>query len=185
MATTTYQPRLKTKYRSEIIKNLKDSFKYTTVMQVPKLEKICINQGIGDAVSDKKMIESAVKEMTTITGQKAVPTYSSKDISNFKLRKGVAIGVRTTLRGDKMYEFLDRLVASALPRIRDFKGINAKGFDGHGNYTLGITEQIIFPEIDIDKVSKINGMDITFVTSADTDKEAHALLTEFGLPFKK
>lgn len=185
MATTTYEPRLKTKYRSEIIKNLKDNFKYKTIMQVPKLEKICINQGVGDAVSDKKMIESAVKEMTTITGQKAVPTYSTKDISNFKLRKGVAIGVRVTLRGDKMYEFLDRLVASALPRIRDFKGINNKGFDGHGNYTLGITEQIIFPEIDIDKVSKINGMDITFVTSAPTDKEAMALLTEFGLPFKK
>ncbi|HWY11665.1 MAG TPA: 50S ribosomal protein L5 [Bacteroidia bacterium] len=185
MATKTYQPRLKTKYRSEIAKNLMGSFNYTTVMQVPKLEKICINQGVGEAVSDKKMIESAVKEMTTITGQKAVATYSSKDISNFKLRKGVAIGVRVTLRGDKMYEFLDRLVASALPRIRDFKGINAKGFDGHGNYTLGITEQIIFPEIDIDKVSKINGMDITFVTSAPTDKEAQALLTEFGLPFKK
>ncbi|MBK7668707.1 MAG: 50S ribosomal protein L5 [Sphingobacteriaceae bacterium] len=185
MATKTYQPRLKTKYSSEIAKNLMTSFNYSTVMQVPKLEKICINQGVGDAVSDKKMIESAVKEMTTITGQKAVPTYSSKDISNFKLRKGVAIGVRVTLRGDKMYEFLDRLVASALPRIRDFKGINGKGFDGHGNYTLGITEQIIFPEIDIDKVSKINGMDITFVTSAPTDKEAQALLTEFGLPFKK
>ena len=185
MATKTYQPRLKTKYRAEIAKNLMGSFNYTSVMQVPKLEKICINQGVGEAVSDKKMIESAVKEMTTITGQKAVATYSSKDISNFKLRKGVAIGVRVTLRGDKMYEFLDRLVASALPRIRDFKGINAKGFDGHGNYTLGITEQIIFPEIDIDKVSKINGMDITFVTSAPTDKEAQALLTEFGLPFKK
>jgi large subunit ribosomal protein L5 len=185
MATTTYQPRLKTKYRSEIVNNLKNQFKYSTVMQVPKLEKICINQGIGDAVSDKKMIESAVKEMTTITGQKAVPTYSTKDISNFKLRKGVAIGVRVTLRGEKMYEFLDRLVASALPRIRDFKGISNKGFDGRGNYTLGITEQIIFPEIDIDKVTKINGMDITFVTSANTDKEAMALLTEFGLPFKK
>ncbi|MGZ4000810.1 MAG: 50S ribosomal protein L5 [Bacteroidia bacterium] len=185
MATKTYQPRLKTKYSAEIISNLKTQFKYSTIMQVPKLEKICINQGIGDAVSDKKMIESAIKEMTTITGQKAVPTYSTKDISNFKLRKGVAIGVRVTLRGEKMYEFLDRLVASALPRIRDFKGINNKGFDGHGNYTLGITEQIIFPEIDIDKVTKINGMDITFVTSAGTDKEAMALLTEFGLPFKK
>jgi large subunit ribosomal protein L5 len=182
---TTYQPRLKGKYSSEIVKNLKDQFQYKSVMQVPKLKKICINQGVGDAVSDKKLIESAIKEMTTITGQKAVATYSTKDISNFKLRKGVAIGVRVTLRGDKMYEFLDRLVASALPRIRDFKGINNKGFDGHGNYTLGITEQIIFPEIDIDKVSKINGMDITFVTSAPTDKEAHALLTEFGLPFKK
>ena len=153
-------------------------------MQVPKLEKICLNQGIGDAVSDKKLIESAVKEMTTITGQKAVATYSTKDISNFKLRKGVAIGVRVTLRGDKMYEFLDRLIASSLPRIRDFKGVNDKGFDGRGNYTLGITEQIIYPEIDIDKVSKISGMDITFVTTATTDKEAHALLKEFGIPFK-
>lgn len=185
MATKTYQPRLKSKYSSEIVNNLKNQFQYSTVMQVPKLQKICINQGVGDAVSDKKMIESALKEMTTITGQKAVPTHSTKDISNFKLRKGVAIGVRVTLRGDKMYEFLDRLVASALPRIRDFKGINGKGFDGNGNYTLGITEQIIFPEIDIDKVSKLNGMDITFVTSASSDKEAMALLTEFGLPFKK
>ena len=180
-----YSPRLKDRYKAEIVDNLKKQFQYTSAMQVPKLEKICINQGIGDAVSDKKMIESAVKEMTTITGQKAVPTYSTKDISNFKLRKGVAIGVRVTLRGDKMYEFLDRLVASSLPRIRDFKGVNDKGFDGRGNYTLGITEQIIFPEIDIDKVSKISGMDITFVTSAPTDKEAHALLTEFGIPFKK
>jgi large subunit ribosomal protein L5 len=185
MATATYQPRLKGKYKTEIVKNLKDQFKYTSVMQVPKLEKICINQGVGDAVSDKKLIESAVKEMTTISGQKAVPTFSTKDISNFKLRKGVAIGVRVTLRGDKMYEFLDRLIASALPRIRDFKGVNDKGFDGKGNYTLGVTEQIIFPEIDIDKVSKIQGMDITFVTSADSDKEALALLTEFGIPFKK
>ena len=181
----TYSPRLKDRYKAEIVDNLKKQFQYTSSMQVPKLEKICINQGIGDAVSDKKMIESAVKEMTTITGQKAVPTYSTKDISNFKLRKGVAIGVRVTLRGDKMYEFLDRLIASSLPRIRDFKGVNDKGFDGRGNYTLGITEQIIFPEIDIDKVSKISGMDITFVTSAPTDKEAHALLTEFGIPFKK
>jgi large subunit ribosomal protein L5 len=181
----TYQPRLKGKYRAEIVSNLKTQFQYSSIMQVPKLQKICINQGIGDAVSDKKMIESAIKEMTTITGQKAVPTYSTKDISNFKLRKGVAIGVRVTLRGDKMYEFLDRLIASALPRIRDFKGVNDKGFDGRGNYTLGVTEQIIFPEIDIDKVSKIQGMDITFVTSAGTDKEAHALLTEFGIPFKR
>ncbi|MBL7917450.1 MAG: 50S ribosomal protein L5 [Bacteroidia bacterium] len=185
MATTTYQPRLKNKYREEIVKNLQSQFQYKSVMQVPRLKKICINQGVGDAVSDKKLIESAVKEMTTITGQKAVPTYSTKDISNFKLRKGVAIGVRVTLRGDKMYEFLDRLIASSLPRIRDFKGVNNKGFDGHGNYTLGITEQIIFPEIDIDKVTKIQGMDITFVTSAPTDKEAHALLTEFGIPVKK
>jgi large subunit ribosomal protein L5 len=153
-------------------------------MQVPKLEKICLNQGVGDAVSDKKMVEGAVKEMTTITGQKANATISRKDISNFKLRKGVPIGVKVTLRGDKMYEFLDRLVSAALPRIRDFRGINDRGFDGKGNYTLGITEQIIFPEIDIDKVSKIMGMDITFVTSADSDEEARALLTEFGLPFR-
>jgi len=185
MATKTYQPRLKGKYKEEIVKNLQTQFKYKTVMQVPKLQKICINQGIGDAVSDKKMIESAIKEMTTISGQKAVATYSTKDISNFKLRKGVAIGVRVTLRGDKMYEFLDRLIASSLPRIRDFRGVNNKGFDGSGNYTLGVTEQIIFPEIDIDKVSKIQGMDITFVTSAPSDKEAQALLTEFGIPFKK
>jgi large subunit ribosomal protein L5 len=185
MATTTYQPRLKTKYKAEIVSALQKQFQYTSSMQVPKLEKICINQGVGDAVSDKKLIESAVKEMTTITGQKAVPTHSTKDISNFKLRKGVAVGVRVTLRGDKMYEFLDRLIASALPRIRDFKGVNDKGFDGRGNYTFGVTEQIIFPEIDIDKVSKISGMDITFVTTASTDKEAHALLTEFGIPFKK
>lgn len=185
MATATYSPRLKDKYKNEIIGKLRDQFQYSSPMQVPKLEKICINQGVGDAVSDKKMIESSVKEMTTISGQKAVPTYSTKDISNFKLRKGVAIGVRVTLRGDKMYEFLDRLIASALPRIRDFKGISEKGFDGRGNYTMGVTEQIIFPEIDIDKVSKIQGMDITFVTSAPTDKEAYALLSEFGIPFKK
>src|ERR1700745_1950629 len=184
MATTKYIPRLKTRYEKEMIPALKDQFKFRSVMQVPKLEKICINQGVGDAVSDKKLIESAVKEMTTITGQKAVPTYSTKDISNFKLRKGVAIGVRVTLRGDKMYEFLDRLIASSLPRIRDFKGVNDKGFDGRGNYTLGITEQIIFPEIDIDKINKIQGMDITFVTSATNDVEALELLKQFGLPFK-
>lgn len=181
----TYQPRLKQKYRIEVIPALQKKFSYGSSMQVPKLQKICINQGIGDAVSDKKLIDSAVKEMTTITGQKAVPTYSTKDISNFKLRKGVAIGVRVTLRGDKMYEFLDRLIASALPRIRDFKGVNYKGFDGHGNYTLGVSEQIIFPEIDIDKVSKIQGMDITFVTTAPTDNEAFELLSEFGIPFKQ
>jgi len=181
----TYQPRLKQKYKAEVIPALQKKFSYSSSMQVPKLEKICINQGIGDAVSDKKLIESSVKEMTMITGQKAVPTYSTKDISNFKLRKGVAIGVRVTLRGDKMYEFLDRLIASALPRIRDFKGVNNKGFDGHGNYTLGVSEQIIFPEIDIDKVSRIQGMDITFVTSAPTDGEAFELLSEFGIPFKQ
>ena len=179
-----YSPRLKDKYRKEIIPALKDRFKYKSIMQVPRLKKICLNQGVGDAVSDKKLIESASREMTMITGQKAVPTHSTKDISNFKLRKGVAIGVRVTLRGDKMYEFLDRLIASALPRIRDFKGVSDKGFDGHGNYTLGITEQIIFPEIDIDKITKINGMDITFVTTANTNEEAHALLKEMGMPFK-
>lgn len=179
-----YTPSLKTKYRSEIVNNLRKEFEYKSSMQVPRLEKICINQGIGSAVSDKKMIESAITEMTTITGQKAVATKSRKDISNFKLRKGVPIGVRVTLRGDKMYEFLERLINVALPRIRDFRGINDKGFDGRGNYTLGVTEQIIFPEINIDKVSKIMGMDITFVTNAPTDKEAYALLKEFGLPFK-
>jgi large subunit ribosomal protein L5 len=153
-------------------------------MQVPRLQKICLNQGIGAAVSDKKLIESAIAEMGLITGQKAVATKSKKDISNFKLRKGVPVGVRVTLRGDKMYEFLERLINVALPRIRDFRGINDKGFDGKGNYTLGVTEQIIFPEINIDKVSKIMGMDITFVTNAPNDKEAFALLREFGLPFK-
>jgi len=184
MATTTYKPRLKDKYKAQVVPALQKQFNYSSPMQVPKLEKICLNQGVGDAVADKKLIESSVKEMSMITGQKAVATYSKKDISNFKLRKGVPIGVRVTLRGDKMFEFLDRLVSVALPRIRDFKGINEKGFDGKGNYTLGVTEQIIFPEIDIDKVNKIMGMDITFVTSSDDDKEALALLSEFGLPFK-
>lgn len=179
-----YTPNLKTKYRKEIALALKDEFGYKSVMQVPKLEKICINQGIGAAVSDKKLIDYAVTEMSTIAGQKAVATKSKKDISNFKLRKGVPIGCRVTLRGDRMYEFLERLIVVALPRIRDFRGINDKGFDGRGNYTLGVTEQIIFPEINIDKVSKIMGMDITFVTNADTDKEAFSLLREFGLPFK-
>lgn len=184
MATSIYKPRLKEKYRKDVVPALKNKFNYSSSMQVPVLEKICVNQGVGDAVSDKKLIESAIKEMTMITGQKAVSTLSKKDISNFKLRKGVPIGVRVTLRGDKMYEFLDRLIAVALPRIRDFKGINDKGFDGKGNYTLGITEQIIFPEIDIDKVNKLMGMDITFVTSSQSDEEALALLSEFGLPFK-
>jgi len=179
-----YSPRLKDKYKADVIPALQKKYGYSSSMQVPKLEKICVNQGIGDAVSDKKLIEGAIKEMTTITGQKAVPTVSKKDISNFKLRKGVPIGVRVTLRGDTMYEFLDRLISVALPRIRDFRGINEKGFDGNGNYTLGVTEQIIFPEIDIDKVTKIMGMDITFVTSAPTDDQALALLAEFGLPFK-
>jgi large subunit ribosomal protein L5 len=184
MATVTYTPRMKKTYKDQVVPALQKKFNYSSPMQVPRLQKICLNQGVGEAVADKKLIESSVKEMTMITGQKAVPTYSRKDISNFKLRKGVAIGVRVTLRGDKMYEFLDRLVSTSLPRIRDFRGINDKGFDGQGNYTLGITEQIIFPEIDIDKVTKMMGMDITFVTTANSDEEALSLLSEFGLPFK-
>ncbi|MFL2570032.1 MAG: 50S ribosomal protein L5 [Flavobacteriales bacterium] len=180
-----YTPRLKTMYSEEIVARLQEKYSYKSVMQVPKLEKICLNQGLGDAVTDKKMVEQACDEMTLITGQKAVATKSKKDISNFKLRKGMPIGARVTLRGDKMYEFLDRFITSSLPRVRDFRGINPKGFDGRGNYNLGIKEQIIFPEIDIDKVNKITGMDITFVTSAPTDEEAMSLLTEFGLPFKK
>ena len=180
----SYSPRLKDKYYEEIIPALVKQFGYKSKMQVPKLKKISLNQGLGAAITDKKLIDSGVEEMTLISGQKAVPTRSKRDVSNFKLRKGVPIGVRLTLRGEKMYEFLDRLIAVSIPRIRDFRGINDKGFDGKGNYTLGITEQIIFPEINIDKVSRINGMDITFVTSADTDREAMALLKEFGLPFK-
>ena len=180
-----YTPRLKTKYFEEIVAKLQHKYSYKSVMQVPKLEKICLNQGLGDAVTDKKMVEQACHEMTLITGQKAVATKSRKDISNFKLRKGMPIGARVTLRGDKMYEFLDRFITSSLPRVRDFRGINPKGFDGRGNYNLGIKEQIIFPEIDIDKVNKITGMDITFVTSASNDAEAMSLLIEFGLPFKK
>ncbi|MEJ7693457.1 50S ribosomal protein L5 [Daejeonella sp.] len=179
-----YAPRLKTKYNSEIVSALKDKFQYKSVMQVPRLQKIAINQGVGAAATDKKLIDNAINEMTTITGQKAIPAKSKKDISNFKLRKGMPIGVRVTLRDNNMYEFLDRLIAVALPRIRDFKGINDKGFDGRGNYTLGITEQIIFPEINIDQINKILGMDITFVTTAKTDVEALELLKQFGLPFK-
>lgn len=181
----SYTPRLKKQYKEEIVSSLKDKFGYTSVMQVPKLEKICLNQGVGAAVSDKRLVDSAVEEMTLISGQKANVTYSKKDISNFKLRKGMPIGARVTLRGDKMYEFLDRLVAVALPRTRDFRGIERKGFDGSGNYTLGIKEQIIFPEIDIDKIKSVSGMDITLVTSAKSNEEGEALLTEFGLPFKK
>lgn len=180
----SHTPRLKTKYREEIRTSLKDKFQYKSIMEVPKLEKIAISQGVGAATADKKLIENAIAEMTVITGQQAVPAKSKKDVSNFKLRKGMPIGVRVTLRDVKMYEFLDRLVSVALPRIRDFRGINDKGFDGHGNYTLGITEQIIFPEIDIDKINKVQGMDITFVTSAKTDVEALELLKQFGLPFK-
>ena len=179
-----YVPRLKSKYKEEIVSALKEKFQYKSVMQVPKLEKIAINQGVGAAVTDKKLIDNSIKEMTTITGQQAISTKSKKDISNFKLRKGMPVGVRVTLRDNNMYEFLDRLVAVALPRIRDFKGINDKGFDGRGNYTLGITEQIIFPEINIDQINKIMGMDITFVTNAKTDVEALELLKQFGLPFK-
>jgi large subunit ribosomal protein L5 len=180
----TYVPRLKEKYAKEVVPALKKQFEYKSSMQVPRLQKICINQGIGSAVSDKKLIDSALTDLATITGQKAVATKSKKDISNFKLRKGVPIGIKVTLRGDKMYEFLDRLISVALPRIRDFRGINEKSFDGKGNYTMGVTEQIIFPEIQIDKVNKIMGMDITFVTSSPTDAEAFALLKQFGLPFK-
>lgn len=179
-----YTPRLKTKYFEEIVPALTKQFEYKNRMEVPKIQKISVNQGLGQAIVDKKLIDTGIEEMTMITGQKAVATKSKKDISNFKVRKGMPIGVRVTLRGDKMYEFLDRLVAVAIPRIRDFRGINDKGFDGRGNYTFGIPEQIIFPEIDMDKVNHINGMDITIVTSARNDKEAIALLKEFGLPFK-
>lgn len=178
-----YVPSLKTKYKEEIVPALQKEFGYKSVMQVPKLEKIVINQGVGQAAADKKLIEIAQSELSLITGQKAVLTYSKKDISNFKLRKGMPIGVRVTLRKDRMYEFLERLISISLPRIRDFKGVNDK-FDGQGNYTLGIQEQIIFPEIDIDKVTKILGVEITFVTTAPNDKEAFALLREFGIPFK-
>jgi large subunit ribosomal protein L5 len=184
MSTTKYTARLADKYKKEVIPALMKKFGYTTVMQAPKLEKICLNRGINGAVSDKKLVDITIEELTTITGQKAVSTISKKDISNFKLRKGVPIGARVTLRGIKMYEFLDRLVASALPRVRDFKGVSEKAFDGRGNYTLGITEQIIFPEVDIDKVNKITGMDITFVTTAKTNEEAYELLKELGMPFK-
>src|SRR5687767_574372 len=184
MATKTYTPRLKNKYKDEVIPALMKRFSYTSVMQVPKLEKIAINRGVNGAVNDKKLIDIAIDELTMISGQKAIPTMSKKDISNFKLRKNMPIGARVTLRGVKMYEFLDRLIAVSLPRVRDFKGINDKAFDGRGNYTLGVTEQIIFPEIDIDKVNKITGMDITFVTTAQTNEEAYELLKEIGMPFK-
>ena len=180
-----YIPRLKQEYREKVIPALKDEFGYVNVMQVPKLKKIVISKGVGDAVADKKLVDHAVEELTTITGQKAIATISKKDVASFKLRKGMPIGAKVTLRGERMYEFLDRLITSALPRVRDFSGIRATGFDGRGNYSLGITEQIIFPEIDIDKINRISGMDITFVTSADTDKEAKSLLTELGLPFQK
>lgn len=179
-----YSPRLKDKYRKEVAPKLREQFRFKSVMQVPRLEKICINQGVGAAVADKKTIDVAAEEMSLITGQKSVMTISKKAISNFKLRENIPIGVRVTLRGDRMYEFLDRLISVSLPRVRDFKGINPKSFDGKGNYTMGVTEQIIFPEINIDKVTKMNGLDITFVTNTDSDTEAYALLKELGLPFR-
>ena len=177
-------PRLKEEYNQRVIGAMTEEFSYRNKMEVPKLQKIVISRGVGAAVADKKLVEHAIEELTLISGQKAVATLSKKDVSNFKLRKGMPIGARVTLRGNRMYEFLDRLVTAALPRVRDFQGIKASGFDGRGNYNLGITEQIIFPEIDIDKVAKIAGMDITFVTSAETDKEAKSLLAHLGLPFK-
>ena len=176
-------PRLKERYQKEIIPALKQKFQYQSIMQVPRVEKICINKGIGAAVADKKLIDIGIEEITAITGQKAVPTRSKKAISNFKLREDMPIGVRVTLRGDRMFEFMDRLMNVALPRVRDFKGVSNKGFDGRGNYTLGVKEQIIFPEISIDKVTKINGMDITFVTTASTDEESFELLKALGMPF--
>ncbi|MBL7986305.1 MAG: 50S ribosomal protein L5 [Flavobacteriales bacterium] len=182
---STYKPRLKATYTEKVVPALQKEFNYKSSMQVPRITKIAVNQGLGSAVGDKKIVENAINEMTMITGQKAVGTVSKKDISNFKLRKGMPIGARVTLRGDKMYEFLDRLIAVALPRTRDFRGVQAKGFDGRGNFTFGVKEQIIFPEIDIDKTPKIQGMDITFVTTAKTDEEAKALLTAFGFPFTK
>src|SRR6188508_1133029 len=183
MSTTSI--RLADKYKKEVVPALMKKFSYKTVMQAPKLTKICLNRGVNGAVADKKLVDIAVEELSTITGQKAVATMSKKDISNFKLRKNMPIGARVTLRGVKMFEFLDRFVSVSLPRVRDFKGVNDKSFDGRGNYTLGITEQIIFPEIDIDKVTKISGMAITFVTTATSDDEAKALLQELGIPFKK
>ncbi|MBL30806.1 MAG: 50S ribosomal protein L5 [Flavobacteriaceae bacterium] len=180
-----YKPRLKKEYNETIINSLKKEFNYSNVMQVPKLTKIVVSRGVGSAVSDKKQIDYAIDELTQITGQKAIATLSKKDVASFKLRKGMPIGAKVTLRGERMFEFLDRLVTFALPRVRDFQGVKSSGFDGRGNYNLGITEQIIFPEIDIDKVNKIGGMDISFVTTAKTDKEAKSLLNEMGVPFKK
>tara|TARA_B100001109_G_scaffold226403_1_gene200484 strand:+ start:944 stop:1492 length:549 start_codon:yes stop_codon:yes gene_type:complete len=181
----SYIPRLKEDYSNKIVNELKDKLKLDNIMQVPVLEKIIISRGVGAAVSDKKLVDHAVEELTLISGQKAIATLSKKDVASFKLRKGTPIGAKVTLRGERMYEFLDRLITIALPRVRDFQGINPKGFDGRGNYNLGVREQIIFPEINIDKVNKISGMDITFVTSTDSDEEGQALLTNLGLPFKK
>jgi large subunit ribosomal protein L5 len=179
-----YIPRFKTKYREEVVQKLMEEFQYSSIMEVPRLIKISVNQGIGEATNDKKLVDNAINDMSIITGQKAVPTYARTSISNFKLREGMPIGARVTLRNERMYEFLDRFISVSLPRVRDFRGINDKSFDGRGNYTLGIKEQIIFPEIDIDKVNRISGMDITFVTSANTDAEALSLLKYLGLPFK-
>ena len=184
MSTKSYSPRLADKYTKEVVPALVKKFSYDTVMQAPKLEKICLNRGVNGAVTDKKLIDIAIDELTTNKKKKAVATMSKKDISNFKLRKDMPIGARVTLRGVKMFEFLDRLISVALPRVRDFKGISEKSFDGRGNYTMGVTEQIIFPEIDIDKVNKITGMDVTFVTTANTNEEAYELLKALGLPFK-
>jgi large subunit ribosomal protein L5 len=180
-----YIPRLKEEYKSRVVSALTEEFGYKNIMQVPKLEKIVVSRGVGAAVSDKKLVDHAVEEMTKITGQLAVATISKKDVASFKLRKGMPIGAKVTLRGERMYEFLDRLITSSLPSVRDFGGIKATGFDGRGNYNLGVVEQIIFPEIDIDKINRISGFDISFVTSASTDTEAKSLLTELGLPFKK
>ena len=179
-----YIPRLKEKYQKEVVPALQEQFQYDSIMRIPRLKKICINQGVGDATQDKKLVDNALQELTLIAGQKAVPTMARKSVSNFKLREGMPIGARVTLRGERMYEFLDRLINVALPRVRDFRGINDRSFDGRGNYSMGITEHIIFPEIDLDKVSKITGMDVTFVTSAETDAEALALLKLLGLPFR-
>lgn len=181
----SYIPRLKTHYLENVVPALQEQFKYSSAMQIPKLQKIVLNHGVNGATQDKKLVDTAVEEMTLITGQKAVPTIAKKSVSNFKLREGMPIGAKVTLRGERMYEFLDRLISVALPRVRDFRGINPKSFDGRGNYSMGITEQIIFPEINIDKVNKISGMDITFVTSAPNNEEAYALLEKLGLPFKK
>jgi len=181
----SYVPRLKQEYKEKILPELTQEFSYNNSMEVPKLTKIVVSRGVGEAVSDKKLIDKAVDELTLITGQKAVPTKSKKDVASFKLRKGMPIGAMVTLRGAKMYEFLDRLITIALPRVRDFNGIKSNGFDGRGNYNLGVEEQIIFPEINIDKVNKVSGFDISFVTTAQTDQEAKSLLTQLGLPFKK
>ena len=180
-----YQARIKKDYLDRVMNSLSEEFGYKNLMQVPKLSKIVLSRGVGAAVADKKLVDYAVDELTIITGQKAIPTLSKKDVASFKLRKGMPIGAKVTLRGNKMYEFLDRLITAALPRVRDFQGVKSDGFDGRGNYNLGIQEQIIFPEIDIDKVNKIAGLDVTFVTTAKTDKEAKSLLTELGMPFKK